>query len=238
MKKIVLALILATLATTGAFAQKRFFYGGQFGIFTDGNSTTFSDGSPREKGATSFNFTIKPSIGYYFTPKLVGGLKFTYTNCSFAEQETGQTVFNIRSIAMNVLMGNGIEKDYESWRISPYLRYELFSLANDKLKLWLELSGYAGVRTPRDSNHKLDPTRRKIIYGAELHPLVSYAITKKLMIFTSIDFPSIAWEGSARTSPVGESDTSTRYEGAFFFQANPLVAVGTSLFNLGIMRRF
>ena len=63
MKRILLTLCLALSLATVAKAQ--FFYGIQFGFFTDWGSETTTGQSGTASGS-SFNYTIKPTVGYYF----------------------------------------------------------------------------------------------------------------------------------------------------------------------------
>ena len=234
MKKIIFTVLLALAAVS---AQAQFTIGTQFGIYYDnGTANDISSGSSVRNGS-AFNYSIKPTIGYYFTPGLVAGLKFNYTNCSYSEGESGFSNGNIKSYLINVLMGNGLERNYQSWKLSPYLRYRVFTVFQDKVGLWVELDGYYGIHTPRE-NGKLDKNNSKTIFGAELHPLISYDILDKYMIYTSLDILSLSWDASVDRSAINSSDSSSLRSNSFVFQCNPLVAVAHAFFNIGIMRKF
>ncbi len=236
MKK--LFLIISIFALSAFAAKAQFFYGAQFGIYTDGGSKFFDSGNV-ETGRAQFNISVKPSFGYYFTPKLAAGIKLNFTSCTFSEVESGSfSASSINSMVLNVLMGNGFGGDYLAWNAAPYVRYQVFSLFNDKLKLWAELDGYFGMRFDRDNNHKVNPDTRSLTYGVELHPLVSYDIYDNYMLYTSLDFLSLSWDGtSKRYSPTnGEPYTQTTSQ--FLFQANPLVAVARAFLNIGVMKKF
>ena len=237
MKKLFLTLILSVLMAGAAHAQ--FYYGLQFGIYSDTSSMTDNASGAVTPGGSSFNYTIKPSIGYYFTPRLAAGLKFAYTNCAKNRSESGQLAGDINGMVMNLLMGNGLTSDYQSWSLSPYVRYKLLSIISDKLNIWAELDGYYGIRTPRDATTgKLDEIKRKTIYGVELHPLVSYDIADNFMLYTSLDFLSFSWDGSANRRANYEDTVQTSKQNVFVFQANPLVAIAKSFLNIGLIRRF
>ena len=146
----------------------------------------------KTRGASSFNVSIKPNVGYFFNPRLVAGLKLDFINCSLVDNDTGSmSLFDIDYYAINLLMGNGLSRDYMSFKVAPYVRYQVLSLFNDKVKIWAELNGYWGMKYPRDTDHKLDIASRSMIYGAELHPLVSYDLVNNYMIYTSLDFLSL-----------------------------------------------
>ena len=236
MKKLFLTMALALMAAVAAHAQ--FFYGAQFGIYTDGGAKIADSGSI-ETGRAQFNISIKPSIGYYFTPKLAAGLKLNFTSCTFSDFDGSFAASNLNSMVLNVLMGNGLGGDYLAWNASPYIRYQVFSLFNEKLKLWAELDGYFGMRFSRDSEHKVDPNTRSLTYGVELHPLVSYDIYENYMLITSLDFLSLSWDGSAkRYGSVAGDEPYTRTTSQFLFQANPLVAIARAFLNIGVMKKF
>ena len=239
MKKLFLTIILAVFAAGAAHAQ--FFYGLQFGIYSDTSAAQLNEqGSELVPGGSSFNYTVKPSVGYYFSPRLAAGVKFAYTNCARNRAESGQMVSSINSIALNILLGNGLDTDYQSWKISPYVRYQLFSLLSDKLNIWAEIDGYYGSKTFRQADGTLNPKSRKSIHGVELHPLVSYDITPNFMVYTSLDILSFNWEGTSQNKSVGlfSDETQTVHENTFVLQSVPLMAVAKGILNIGIIRRF
>ena len=146
-------------------------------------------------------------------------------------------MFNINSYAMNLLMGNGLDRDYLAWKVSPYVRYKMFGLFKDKLRLWAELNGYIGMRFPRNAEHRLT-NEYKMLYGAELHPVISYDISDKFMVFTALNFLSLHWDGSTQSIENSAGKMETRFNNQFYVQANPLVAVAHAVLNFGVMRKF
>lgn len=231
MKKILLTLCLALSLTSVAKAQ--FFYGIQFGFFTDWNNASSTSGKSTTVGASSFNYTLKPTVGYYFNDRLMAGVKFIYTSCSTSISDEKSVPVNLRWILRNVMMGNGLDSDYMSWKVRPYVRYNLVRLANDKLKLWVEFNGYFGGKIPRLADKKLDWNSRSLTYGVQLHPIISYDITKKFLVFTSLDILSIGYDGSHYLE-----DATKQRSGSFYCQLNPLNAIGEALLNIGIQRHF
>ena len=234
MKKILVALALCLGMSLSAQAQ--FFVGMRFGVFTDGTGKVATDGTAT-RGISAFNFSVKPSVGYYFTPKLVAGLKLDFTSCSYVKND-GFSVLNLRNYAMNALMGNDIfDKDYMSWKALPYVRYQVISFAGDKVKIWAELTGHIGMSFSRNDEHKVDPNDYKMLYGASLHPIVSYDLNDRYMLYTSLDFFSLYWEGSTKRINT-ESGVEIRRESSFIAQSNPLVAVAQAVIGIGVMRKF
>jgi hypothetical protein len=230
MKKILLTLCLAL--SLASIAKAQFFYGIQFGFFTDWGSETTKGQTP-SAGGSSFNYTLKPTIGYYFNDRLMAGVKFVYTSCSTNVGDGSFSPTNLRWILRNVMMGNGLDSDYMSWKVRPYMRYNVLRLAKDKLKLWVELNGYIGGKVPRLETKKLDWDSRSLIYGVQLHPVVTFDITDRFLVFTSLDILSIGYDGTRKL------DTATKQNtGSFYCQLNPLNAIGEALLNIGIQRHF
>lgn len=231
MKKILLTLCMALSLATVAKAQ--FFYGIQFGFFTDWGNETNTSSKTSTTGTSSFNYTLKPTVGYYFNDRLMAGVKFVYTSCSTYKGESSFSPTDLRWILRNVMMGNGLDSDYMSWNVRPYMRYNVLRLAKDKLKLWVELNGYIGGKVPRLENRQLDWNSRSLTYGVQLHPVVSFDITDRFLVYTSLDILSIGYDGSRKL------DAATKqYTGSFYAQLNPLNAIGEALLNIGIQRHF
>ena len=230
-------MVLALAVITATFAHAQFFYGAQFGFYTDGNSTVSGDDITR--GASTYNVSIKPNFGYFFNPKLVAGLKLDFINCSLVDNDSGSmSLFDIDYYAINLLMGNGLSRDYMSFKVAPYLRYQVFSLFNDKVKLWAEVAGYMGMKYPRNTKHELMPESRSMIYGVDIHPLVSYDLTDKYMIYTSLDFLSFHWNGETKRHEDSIGVEYATVNSKIWFQCNPLVAVARAFLNIGVMRKF
>lgn len=233
MKKIAISLLLL-LAALGARAQ--FTYGLQFGLYTDNATSTNSATGVAEKANSAFNYSIKPTLGYYFTPGFMAGIKLNYTNCSMSDGDYF-SFETINSYAMNLLMGNGVGGNYRSVKLTPYVRVRAVSFLDGKLGAWLEVGGYYGVNTPRVDG-VLDKDNQKQVYGVEIHPLVSYNVTDRYMIYTSLDYPSVNWDASLKRDTKKDGSIDTKRANAFLFQANPLVAVARGFMNIGVMRVF
>ena len=235
MKKLLLSALLIFAAVLSARAQ--FTYGISFGLYSNNASTTNSGTGTTETGGASFNYSLSPTLGYYFKPGVVAGLKFNYTNCSYTSGDGFFSAASVNSMLMNLLMGNGLESDYQSWKLSPYVRVRTFSLLDDRLGVWVEVDGYYGTHTPR-TDGELNPDKAKTIFGVEIHPLVSFDVTDKYMLYTSLDYPSFSWDGSINRSAKKDGTVDAKRTNAFLFQAKPLIAAANAVLNVGIMRKF
>lgn len=237
---ILLATILATFCLP---AKAQFFWGLQFGFYMDGLSDKFSTSSQSIEGGTSFNYMLKPKIGYYISPRLVTGLSLIYTSNSFAENQSGRKDIDFKNYFINILMGNGLDANALSWKVSPYIRYDVFNLFKDKLKFWVELSGYAGAKYPWDAKNKYYlRDESQTIYGFTLHPLISFDIADQWMLFTNLDILSLSWDGATYKTQItvegGEVITTTTHAGAFLFQCRPTIAIARIFTNIGVIKKF
>ena len=80
-----------------------------------------------------------------------------------------------------------------NWNITPYVRYRLKTLFNDKLGIWLEAHVYTGMEFPKVTAGLVEGTdyeglRHSVIYGFQVSPVITYQFNKKstFQIFFSI----------------------------------------------------
>jgi len=241
MRRLLLIAILTFSASISVRAQ--FFYGLQFGFYFDNINDKLSEDAQTIKGGTSFNYMLKPKIGYYITPKLVTGLSLIYTSNSFAENESGKKATEIKNYLINILMGNGLDSNAMSWKVSPYIRYDIFNICKDKLKFWVELSGYVGTQYPYDTKNKYYLREQsKTIYGISLHPQISFDIADKWMLFTNLDILSFNWDGSTQYTSITLEDgrviTNKTTTNTFLFQSRPTIALARIFSNIGVIKKF
>ena len=241
MKKFIVIMVIALSSAFSAKAQ--FFWGMQFGIYTDGGSTYYESNDLNIKNGSSFNYSVKPSIGYYITPKLVVGSKFIYTKNHFATNDTGDKSTTIWNYAFNLLMGNGLSTNCMSFKVSPYIRYNALSLFSEKLNIWIDLNGYIGGNYDIDSStNKIVEGSGKLTYGVLLHPMISFDIADKWMLFTSLDALSIGWDGTTKKSQYklddGTYTTKIDRTSSFLCQCNPLMAIARCFTNIGVIKKF
>lgn len=241
MKKLIITLVIALAACSSASAQ--FFWGIQFGFYTDNGTTAYENNGAKIKGGTTFNYSLKPSVGYYITDRLVVGSKFVYTKNHFGANDTYSKSTTIWNYALNLLMGNGLATNCMTFKVQPYIRYKALSMFTEKLNFWVELNGYIGGNYDIDVNtNKIVPGSGKLTYGVLLHPMVSFDIADKWMLFTSVDALSLGWDGTTGKSQYklddGTYTTETVKSNAFLFQCNPLVAVARCFTNIGVIKKF
>lgn len=241
MKKLLLTALI--VAAAGISARAQFFWGLQFGMYSDGLTDTYIETGDSVNGGTSFNYMLKPKIGYYITPKLVTGLSLIFTSNSFKENQSGTSATTLENYLIKLLMGNGLETNALSWKVSPYIKYNFFSICKDKIKFWAELSGYVGTKYPWDKNNRCYlKEESETIYGLAIHPQVSFDIADKWMIFTNVELLSLSWDGATKYTQVildsGEIVTKRTTSNTFLFQSRPTIAIARLFANIGVIKKF
>ena len=170
---------VAVVATDPPLWKQKLYYGYNFDIYFHHDSRT----SRKENG---WSITVEPEIGWRLKERVHLGLRLggsyqdTYTTYSY-ENLLGQTV------SENLRVRQG------SWNVTPYVRYRMKSLFNDKVGIWLEAHLYGGMDFPSVASGSAAGTdyeglRYKAVYGVQVSPVITYQFTRKrsFQIFFSI----------------------------------------------------
>lgn len=171
--------VLAAPAEEIPLWKQKLYYGYNFDIYYHHDSRT----SRKENG---WSVTVEPEIGWrlkervYLGLRLGGSYQDTYTTYSY-ENLLGQTV----SEDLRVRQG--------SWNVTPYVRYRMKTLFNEKVGIWLEAHLYGGMDFPSVASGSAAGTdyeglRYKAVYGVQVSPVITYQFTRKrsFQIFFSI----------------------------------------------------
>lgn len=159
--------------------KQKLYYGYNFDIYYHSDTRN----QTKENG---WSISVEPEIGwrvkerFYIGMRLGGSYQDTYTTYSY-EALDGSVV----SQDLRVQQG--------TWNVTPYARYRLKTLFNDKVGIWLEGHLYAGMEFPRVTDGVIKGTnyeglRHSVIYGVQLSPVITYQFSKKstFQIFFSI----------------------------------------------------
>ena len=161
--------------------KQKLYYGYNFDIYYHNDTRD----KYKENG---WSIALEPEIGWklkervYLGMRLGGSYQETYATYQ-AEQDDGST----KDVNLRVRQG--------SWNVTPYTRYRLKTMFNDKLGIWLEAHLYAGMEFPSVAKNGGDPTgtdydglKHSIIYGAQISPVITYQFNRKstFQIFFSI----------------------------------------------------
>ena len=180
--------------------KQKLYYGYNFDIYYHQDSR-----SNRKENGWSINLT--PEIGWrlnermYMGVRLGGSYQDSYLTYVYEALDGSQASQDLR-----IRQG--------AWEVTPYGRYRLKTLFNDKVGIWLEAHLYTGMQYPRVTAGKVkgtdyDGLRHTIVYGAQVSPVITYQFNKKstLQLFFSI----ISFGYSGTTFCYTDPDTGKRY---------------------------
>lgn len=163
--------------------KKKLYYGYNFDIY-------YHHDTRSQRKENGFSICFEPEIGWKLKERLYLGLR---VGGSY------QNTMTTYSIATTTLAGNDttfstdLRVHQGSWSVTPYVRYRLKSLFNDKLGIWLEGHLYAGMEFPvvdatEAKGTDYDGLRHSITYGLQVSPVITYRFNRKstFQIFFSI----------------------------------------------------
>ena len=145
--------------------KQKLFYGYKFDIYYHQDTRN----ATKENG---YSIVLTPEIGWRVKEKLYVGLRIgggyqdTYSSYSYEALDG-----TIKTEELRIQQG--------SWDVTPYVRYRLKTLFNDKVGVWLEAHLYAGMEYPRVTDGVVKGTdyeglRHTITYGAQVSPVITY----------------------------------------------------------------
>lgn len=159
--------------------KQRFYYGYNFDIYYHNDTRN----SQKNNG---WSVRVMPEFGYRLNQKAQVGLRLG------GSYSSTRTSFPITTLD-NKTEIRDLRVSAGSWEVTPYGRYRLKTLFNDKVGVWLEMHLYTGMEYPRvtDGDTKgtdYDGLRHTITYGAQVSPVITYQFNQKstFQIFFSI----------------------------------------------------
>lgn len=158
--------------------KQKLYYGYNFDIYYHHDSRS----NYKDNG---WSIALEPEIGWKLKERLYLGLRF---GGSYQDEYITYSY---------ELLGEKVSEDLRvqqgTWNVTPYVRYRLKSMFNDKLGIWLEAHLYAGMEFPRVTDGEIKGTdyeglKHSIIYGAQVSPVITYRFNRKstFQIFFSI----------------------------------------------------
>ena len=163
--------------------KKKLYYGYNFDIY-------YHHDSRSQRKENGFSISFEPEIGWKLKERLHLGLR---VGGSYQNTVTSYTVFGLTAAGTDTTYSTDLRVHQGSWNVTPYVRYRLKSMFNDKLGIWLEAHLYAGMEFPSVtagdvSGTDYDGLRHTITYGLQLSPVITYQFNRKsnFQIFFSI----------------------------------------------------
>ena len=169
--------------------KQKLYYGYTFDIY-------FHHDTKTDKKENGWSIAVTPEIGWRLKERIYLGLRFggayqdSYTTYSYLDLNGDKYSENIR-----VMHG--------SWEVTPYARYRMKTLFDDKVGIWLEAHLYTGMDFPRvrDGNVKntdYDGLRQSVTYGAQVSPVITYQFNRKRSFQIFFSIMSFGYSGTTR----------------------------------------
>ena len=159
--------------------KKKLYYGYTFDIYYHHDSRV----NKKENG---WSIRVEPEIGWKLKERIYLGLRF---GGSYQDTYTTYTT----DLGDGTKLAEDIRVQQGSWNVTPYVRYRLKSIFNDKVGIWLEAHVYAGMEFPRVTSGIVEGTdydglKHSITYGLQVSPVITYRFNRKstFQIFFSI----------------------------------------------------
>ena len=168
--------------------KQKLYYGYNFDIY-------FHNDTRNQYKENGWSISVEPEIGWrlkermYLGLRLGGSYQDTYATYSYEALDGSQQSEDLR-----IRQG--------TWNVTPYMRYRLKTMLNDKVGIWLEAHLYTGMEFPNVASGSAAGTdyeglKHTVIYGAQVSPVITYQFNKKsnFQIFFSI--LSLGYSGTA-----------------------------------------
>lgn len=170
--------------------KKKLYYGYYFDIYFHHDSKA----NTKENG---WSIAIEPEIGWklkeriYLGMRVGGSFQDTYATYSYLDPLTDKTYTE----DLRVIRG--------TWEVTPYVRYRMKSLFNDKLGIWLEAHLYTGMEFPRvkagnATGTDYDGLQYSLTYGAQVSPVITYRFNRKSTFQMFFSILSFGYSGTTR----------------------------------------
>ena len=172
--------------------KKKLYYGYNFDIY-------YHHDSRSQRKENGFSISFEPEIGWKLKERLHLGLR---VGGSYQNTVTSYTVFGLTAAGTDTTYSTDLRVHQGSWNVTPYVRYRLKSMFNDKLGIWLEAHLYAGMEFPSVtagdvSGTDYDGLRHTISYGLQVSPVITYQFNKKSTFQIFFSILSLGYSGTA-----------------------------------------
>ena len=167
--------------------KRKLYYGYNFDIYYhhDTRSNYKNNG---------WSIAVEPEIGWRLKERIYLGLRIggsyqdLYSTYTYEDTEGEKQSEDLR-----IQQG--------SWNVTPYVRYRLKSLFNDKLGIWIEAHLYTGMEFPRVTDGLISGTdyeglKHNVIYGAQVSPVITYKFSRKSTFQIFFSILSLGYSGS------------------------------------------
>ena len=167
--------------------KQKLYYGYKFDIY-------YHHDSRQNRKENGWSIAVTPEIGWRLKERIYIGLRF---GGSYQDMYTTYT----REAADGSTISNDLRIQQGSWEITPYARYRLKSLFNDKVGIWIEAHLYTGMEFPRVtdglvSGTDYDGLKHSIIYGMQVSPVITFKFNRKSTFQMFFSILSLGYSGT------------------------------------------
>lgn len=179
--------------------KQKLYYGYNFDIYYHHDTRT----THNENG---FSIALTPEIGWRLKERLHIGLRFggSYANLN--------SNYSVAIPGFDTTYTTQLRVHQGSWEITPYARYRLKTIFNDRLGIWIEAHLYTGMEFPRVAEGNTTGTdyeglRYSITYGFQISPVITYQFNKKSTFQIFFSILSIGYSGTTfcKTDELGKN---------------------------------
>lgn len=179
--------------------KQKLYYGYSFDIY-------FHHDSRSERKENGWSIALEPEIGWKLKERLYLGMRF---GGSYANMATSYNV-NLQDTTYS----SDLRVHQGSWQVTPYLRYRMKSIFNDKLGIWLEAHLYTGMEFPTVASGEVkgtdyDGLRYSVTYGVQVSPVITYRFNRKSTFQVFFSILSLGYSGT--TFFYQDPEEGTRY---------------------------
>ena len=180
--------------------KQKLYYGYNFDIY-------YHHDSRSQRKENGFSISVEPEIGWKLKERIYLGLRI---GGSYQNTMTTYTVFGVTPAGADTTYSTDLRVHQGSWSVTPYVRYRLKTMFNDKVGIWLEAHLYAGMEFPSVTAGDVSGTdyeglRHSITYGAQISPVITYRFNRKSTFQVFFSILSLGYSGTTfcYTDPAG-----------------------------------
>lgn len=174
-----------TLAEIPLWKQK-LYYGYNFDIYYHHDSRAYT----KENG---FSIAVQPELGWKLKDRLYLGLRLGGSYQNLVTTYSFEAIDTTYTTDLRIHQG--------SWEVVPYARYQLKSLLDGKIGIWLEAHLYTGMQFPTVTAGEVrgtdyDGLRHSISYGFQLSPVITFKFNRKSTFQVFFSILSLGYSGT------------------------------------------
>ena len=170
--------------------KKKLYYGYNFDIYFHHDTKA----NTKENG---WSIAVEPEIGWklkerlYLGMRIGGSFQDTYTTYTYLD------VLTDKNYTEDIRVMRG------TWEVTPYVRYRLKTMFNDKVGIWLEAHAYTGMEFPRVKAGNIvgtdyDGLKYNVTYGCQVSPVITYQFNRKSTFQVFFSIMSFGYSGTTR----------------------------------------